>query len=148
HPSKRPRKRPPRKRRAKRRPRSPRRTRRRNRKRPGRRSASAPPPSNSRRQPDDVSSNRHQVLVPRTRSSHHFSAGTVANFGFKSGTRIIELLVSLDSEVRSVIAANAGEFRNRDTSVLFEHDLFRKPVSTLGSSPRAGFFGIMLAFPR
>ena len=27
---------------------------------------------------------------------------------------------------------------------LLEHDLFRKPVSTLGSSPRAGFFGIML----
>src|SRR6266481_5635035 len=35
-----------------------------------------------------------RLLVPRTRSSHHFSAGTVANFGFKSGTRIIELLVS------------------------------------------------------
>src|ERR1700681_1355807 len=33
-------------------------------------------------------------LVPRTRSSHDFSARTVANFGFKSGTRIIELLVS------------------------------------------------------
>src|SRR5437879_3289915 len=30
-------------------------------------------------------------LVPRTRSSHDFSAATVANFGFKSGTRIIEL---------------------------------------------------------
>jgi hypothetical protein len=34
------------------------------------------------------------MLVPRTRSSHHIAAGTVANFGFKSGTRIIELLVS------------------------------------------------------
>src|SRR5690242_5663786 len=34
-------------------------------------------------------------LVPRTRSSHDFAAGTVANFGFKSGTRIIDLLVSL-----------------------------------------------------
>jgi molybdate transport system substrate-binding protein len=33
-------------------------------------------------------------LVPRTRSSHDFAAGTVANFGFKSGTRIIKLLVS------------------------------------------------------
>jgi hypothetical protein len=33
------------------------------------------------------------ALVPRTRSSHDFSAGTVANFGFKRGTRIIELLV-------------------------------------------------------
>jgi len=28
-----------------------------------------------------------RVLVPRTRSSHDFAAGTVANFGFKSGTR-------------------------------------------------------------
>jgi hypothetical protein len=27
---------------------------------------------------------------------------------------------------------------------MFEHDLFRKPVSTPGSSPGAGFFGIML----
>ena len=34
------------------------------------------------------------ALVPRTRSSHDFSAGTFANFGFKSGTRIIDLLVS------------------------------------------------------
>src|SRR5215467_3586359 len=34
------------------------------------------------------------TLVPRTRSSHDFSAGTFANFGFKSGTRIIDLLVS------------------------------------------------------
>src|SRR5215468_2081187 len=35
-----------------------------------------------------------QALVPRTRSSHSFAANEVANFGFKSGTRIIELLVS------------------------------------------------------
>ena len=34
------------------------------------------------------------ALVPRTRSSHHIAAGTVANFGFKSGTRIIVFLVS------------------------------------------------------
>src|SRR5262249_45081883 len=34
------------------------------------------------------------ALVPRTRSSHGFSAGKFANFGFKSGTRIIDLLVS------------------------------------------------------
>ena len=39
-------------------------------------------------------------LVPRTRSSHDIAASAVANFGFESGTRIIELLVSLDSEVR------------------------------------------------
>jgi hypothetical protein len=29
-----------------------------------------------------------------------FAASPIANFGFKSGTRIIELLVSFDSEVR------------------------------------------------
>src|SRR5262244_2577060 len=34
------------------------------------------------------------IVVPRTRSPHDFSTGTVANFGFKSGTRIIDLLVS------------------------------------------------------
>src|SRR5690242_20788687 len=34
------------------------------------------------------------TLLPRTRSSHHIAAGTVANFGFKSGTRIIDFLVS------------------------------------------------------
>jgi hypothetical protein len=33
-------------------------------------------------------------LVPRTRSSHHIAAGTVANFGFKSGTGIIDFPVS------------------------------------------------------
>ena len=37
---------------------------------------------------------RRARLVPRTRSSHEFAAGTVANFGFKNGTRIIMLLVS------------------------------------------------------
>jgi hypothetical protein len=29
-------------------------------------------------------------------------------------------------------------------NILVEHDLFGKPVPTLGSSPRAGFFQIML----
>jgi enediyne biosynthesis protein E5 len=33
-------------------------------------------------------------IVPRTRSSHDLAAGTDANFGFKSGTRIIQSLVS------------------------------------------------------
>ena len=37
---------------------------------------------------------RAAALVPRTRSSHDFAAGTVANFGFKSGTRNIALPVS------------------------------------------------------
>jgi hypothetical protein len=35
------------------------------------------------------------TLVPRTRSSHNPAARVAANFGFKSGTRNIELLVSL-----------------------------------------------------
>src|SRR5207253_2179182 len=39
-------------------------------------------------------------LVPRTRSLHNCAANSTANFGFKRGTRIVELLVSLDSEVR------------------------------------------------
>jgi hypothetical protein len=39
-------------------------------------------------------------LVPRRRSSHNIAASAVANFGFKSGTRIIGLLVSFESEVR------------------------------------------------
>src|SRR5215469_12130668 len=43
---------------------------------------------------------RELPLVLRTRSSPNIAAGYVANFGFKSGTRIIELLVSFDSEVR------------------------------------------------
>jgi hypothetical protein len=30
------------------------------------------------------------------------------------------------------------------TQFSLAHDLFRKPVPTLGSSPRAGFFGIMV----
>jgi hypothetical protein len=38
--------------------------------------------------------------VPRNRSSHALAANPIANLAFKRGTRIIELLVSLDSEVR------------------------------------------------
>ena len=33
---------------------------------------------------------RRRALVPRTRSSHHIAARVFANFGFKSGTRIID----------------------------------------------------------
>ena len=41
------------------------------------------------------------ALVPRTRSSHNFAKSSDANFGFKSGTTGMELLVSfIDSEVR------------------------------------------------
>jgi uncharacterized protein (DUF2147 family) len=38
---------------------------------------------------------RNAALVPQTRSSHTIAASAIAHFGFKSGTRIIELLVSL-----------------------------------------------------
>src|SRR5262249_3303704 len=44
--------------------------------------------------------------------------GCLRTSGSKSGTRIITLLVSLDSEVRIEIAASACELRNRDTSHL------------------------------
>jgi hypothetical protein len=37
------------------------------------------------------------ALVPRTRSSHILAASPIANFGFKRGTRIVDLLVSLGS---------------------------------------------------
>jgi hypothetical protein len=35
------------------------------------------------------------MLVPRTRSSHEFAEHADADFGFKSGTKRIDLLVSL-----------------------------------------------------
>ena len=38
---------------------------------------------------------RIDTLVPRTRSSHKFAERSDANFGFRSGTTRIELLVSL-----------------------------------------------------
>ena len=47
-------------------------------------------------------------LVPRTRSSHDLAERAFANFGFKSGTRIMELLVSCDSEVRSRVSRKFG----------------------------------------
>src|SRR5262249_12913347 len=39
-------------------------------------------------------------LVPRTRSSHHYCRESDCELRVQSGTRIIELLVSFDSEVR------------------------------------------------
>jgi hypothetical protein len=51
-------------------------------------------------------------LVPRTRSSRHIAAGTVANFGFKSATGIIVFLVSFSipkfAEKSQQILANFG----------------------------------------
>src|SRR6266851_261330 len=64
--------------------------------------ASAPPPALSGRagHPGPAVSSfiaclPCRKLVPRTRSSHIRAASPIANFGFKRGTRIIELLVSL-----------------------------------------------------
>src|SRR5215468_4847771 len=53
-------------------------------------------------------------LVPRTRSSHHNCRESECELRVQSGTRIIELLVSFDSQVRYARAANSGELRNRD----------------------------------
>src|SRR6202011_5089611 len=51
-----------------------------------------------------------------TRSSHDNCRESDRELRVQSGTRIIELLVSFDSEVRYERAANSGELRNRDTS--------------------------------
>src|ERR1700751_2241900 len=82
-----------------------------------------------------------QGLVPRTRSSHHTCRESGCELRVQSGTRIIELLVPFDSEVRSRArrkmmrasesghyilvsfdsevrigrAGRLGELRNRDT---------------------------------
>src|SRR5207302_1025547 len=58
-------------------------------------------------------------LVPRTRSSHHNCRESGCELRVQSGTRIIKLLVSFDSEVRIGRAARLGELRNRDTSRAF-----------------------------
>src|ERR1043166_7720328 len=56
------------------------------------------------------------MLVPRTRSSHYNCGESDCELRVQSGTRIIGLLVSFDSEVRYARAAYSGELRNRDTS--------------------------------
>ena len=74
------------------------------------------------------------VLVPRTRSSHHIAAGTVANFGFKSGTRIIELLVS---------------FRFRSSQTRVRHNDANLGIRTLACRVRLGRRGdLRRAAPR
>src|SRR6266566_3898195 len=47
-------------------------------------------------------------LVPRTRSSHHNRRESGCELRVQSGTRIIELLVSFDSEVRSGAGRKLG----------------------------------------
>jgi hypothetical protein len=59
---------------------------------------------------------RRAASVPRTRSSHHNCREFDCELRVQSGTGIIELLVSFDSEVRSRGVADSGELRNRDTS--------------------------------
>src|SRR5262245_43660154 len=58
---------------------------------------------------------RHSSLVPRTRSSHDKCRESGCELRVRSGTRIIELVVSFDSEVRIGLAARLSELRNRDT---------------------------------
>ena len=48
------------------------------------------------------------ALVPRTRSSHHNYRESDCELRVQSGTRIIDLLVSFDSEVRGVLQARAN----------------------------------------
>jgi hypothetical protein len=52
-------------------------------------------------------------LVPRTRSSHHNCRESECELRVQSGTRIIELLVSYDSEVRF---GACGELRRTSES--------------------------------
>src|SRR5690349_4042076 len=49
---------------------------------------------------DAKKNQRENSLVPRTRSSHHNCRESECELRVQSGTRIIELLVSFDSEVR------------------------------------------------
>src|SRR5690349_24066990 len=49
---------------------------------------------------DAKKNQRENSLVPRTRSSHHNCRESDCELRVQSGTRIIELLVSFDSEVR------------------------------------------------
>src|SRR5215467_6403407 len=75
-------------------------------------------------------------LVPRTRSSHHNCRESGCELRVQSGTRIIDLLVSFDSEVRVGRAARFGELRNRDTSAAnpkFAPQLPRVRLRTSGS---------------
>src|SRR5262249_8232398 len=58
-----------------------------------------------------------RILVPRTRSSHMSCGKSVANFGFRSGTRIIQLLVPV--WIRKFASEGAAGFcglRKRGTS--------------------------------
>src|ERR1700756_3434653 len=48
------------------------------------------------------------ALVPRTRSSHHNCRESGCELRVQSGTRIIELLVSFDSEVRIGMCGKIG----------------------------------------
>src|SRR6266566_10166184 len=57
-----------------------------------------------------------EALVPRTQSSHYNCRQSGCELRVQSGTRIIELLVSFDSEVRYGACGKLGELRNRDTS--------------------------------
>src|ERR1700756_2144099 len=91
-------------------------------------------------------SSHPRELVPRTRSSHHNCRESECELRVQSGTRIIKLLVSFDSEVRIGRAARLGELRNRDTSPASETGRFRmkrgtpclRARKTFSKPPRTG----------
>ena len=66
---------------------------------------------------------------------------TMSTLGGVRGGNREESPYSIDDAARALsvlIKSKPG------SGILIEHDLFRKPVTTRGSSPRANFFGIML----
>src|ERR1043166_3244432 len=79
---------------------------------------------------------RSPALVPRTRSSHYNFRKSGCELRVQSGTRIIDWLVSFDSEVRIGRAERSGELRNPDTSA---GDIARTPAVPANlTKPRCG----------
>src|SRR5215831_17455089 len=73
------------------------------------------------------------ALVPRTRSSHNVAASLIANFGFKRGTRSIDIAsVPLVPKFASAPAAMLCELRNRDTRPMTH--IARRAASALSAS--------------
>ena len=74
--------------------------------------------------------NHSAALVPRTRNSHHNCRESGSELRVQSGTRIITLLVSFDSEVRIRACCNIERTsESKDTSAGFgadRHELCRK----------------------
>src|SRR6202008_1573627 len=86
--------------------------------------------------------------VPRTRSSHHNCRESGCELRVQSGTRIIGLLVSFDSEVRIGRAARFGELRNRDTKFSYKRARFAGPPRKLLLGPTVAAFPGVFAVSR